>query len=113
MSQTFYDVIVELGPNTALSVNLYSKILVWTEDYEKEWYFLYDQIPKEAQYFWANRFGVKSGKLFKYERYKNGWLLMEKAKALTRESMKRITCGPAFKGVPPILKPPNYVKWIH
>ena len=111
MKQTFYDVITELGPNTALSVNLYCKMLVWSVDFEKQWFFLYDEIPKDAHYFWANRFG-KKGKLFRYERVGANWILAETGKPLSREAISRIKCGPAFKEVPPVLNPPAYVSWI-
>ena len=113
MNERFYDIVIKLKQSTAQYINLYSKILVWTEDYEKEWFFLYDEIPEEAKYFWANRFGIKTGKLFRYEKTKDGWTLLETGKPLSREAISRIKCGPAFKEVPSVLEPKEYVKWIH
>ena len=55
-----------------------------------------------AKYFWANRFGTY---VYIFERMRDGeWKLVDKGKALTREGMKRITIGPAFKEVPPVLE---------
>ena len=110
MKQTFLDIVKELGPNIALSELVYRFVFVWTEDYECERYLIEDQIPKEAQYFWVNKFKGKKtkGNLYKFERSKTGWMLAEKSPALTYESFKRIRRGPAFKEVPPVLQ-----SWEH
>ena len=111
MNKIFYEVIKDYSKNVAYAESLYSKVLVWSEDYEKEFFFLYDEIPKGAKYFWAFRFG-KYGKLFKFELIKNKWKVVEKASALSPEAIQRIRRGPAFQGVPPVLHPEDYVSWF-
>ena len=111
MNKTFYDVIKKYSKNLAFAETTESKVLVWSVDFEKEWFGLYDKIPQGANYFWVNRTG-KYGKLFKFELIKNKWKVVEKAPQLTYESIKRISCGPAFQGVPPVLHPEDYVSWF-
>ena len=111
MSKTFHEAILSYSRKVGLAESLNSLVLVWSEDYEKEWFWIYEDIPQGARYFWANRTG-KYGKLFKFELIKGKWKVVEKSKALTHEGIKRISRGPAFKGVPPVLNPPDYTKWI-
>ena len=111
MSKTFYDEIKAYSKNVALAESLYSKVLVWSEDFEKEWFCIYDEIPPGAKYFWVNRFG-KYGKLFRFELIGNKWKVVEKSEALTLKGIKRISRGPAFKEVPPVLHPEDYVSWF-
>ena len=105
MKETFSSVLRELLPITALTESLYSFVFAWSEDYECQRYIIYSEIPQEAKYFWANRFGKY---LYKFERTKDGWKLVEKSSALTFEGLKRIRRGPAFKEVPPVLE-----SWEH
>ena len=110
MSKTFLEVVKSYSKNLALAETTDSKVLVWSEDYEKEWFWIYNEIPEGARYFWINRIG-KYGNLFKFQLIKGKWKVVEKGKPLTFEAIKRISCGPAFEGVPPVLNPPDYVRW--
>ena len=111
MNLTFHEAILNYSRKVGLAESLNSIVLVWSEDYEKEWFWIYEDIPQGAKYFWANRIG-KYGKLFKFEKIKGKWKVVEKGKPLTHKSMERINCGPAFQGVPSVLNPPDYTKWI-
>ena len=55
--KTFLDVIRKYNKSLSYKENLFSKVLVWSADYEKCWYLIYDEVPDAAAYFWANRFG--------------------------------------------------------
>ena len=101
LKKTFLNVIYDYNKKLGSSVNLHSKVLVWSEDYEKSWYLIYDYIPEAAQYFWVNRFGTY---LYKFERIRDHWKVVEKGKSLTNKDLKRITIGPAFTEVPPVLE---------
>ena len=99
--ETFLDIIKDYNEKLSWSGQLASKVLVWSEDYEKSWYLIYDEVPDAAKYFWANRFGTY---VYVFERMRDGqWKVVEKGKALTYEGMARITVGPAFKEVPRVL----------
>ena len=105
--QTFLDVIRKYNKSLSYKENLFSKVLVWSADYEKCWYLIHDEVPDAAAYFWANRFGTY---LYKFERFGKKWKMVEKGKFLTIEDISRITNGPAFKEVPPVFdyhKAPN------
>ena len=111
MNKTFYDIIKKYSKNVAMAESLHSKVLAWSVDFEKEFFYLHDIIPRGAKYFWVFRFG-KYGKLFKFELIENKWKVVEKAPALTHEAIQRIRRGPAFKEVPPVLHPEDYVSWF-
>ena len=109
MEQIFFDVIKDQLPRRAYSVNLFSKVFAWSEDYECEPYFVYDTIPKAAVYFWVNVFEQKC---YKFEKIKGAWKLVEEGPPLTIEGLKRIRRGPAFKGVPPVLDNSLVLDWF-
>ena len=111
MNKTFYEVILKYSRKVALAESLNAIVLAWSEDYEKEWFWIHNEIPQGARYFWANRTG-KYGKLFKFELIGKKWKVVEKASALSPEAIQRIRRGPAFQGVPPVLHPPHYVSWF-
>ena len=100
MEQIFFEVIKDQLPRRSYEIGLFSKVFVWSADYECEPYFIYDTIPEPAAYFWANVFEKK---LYKFEKVKGEWKLVEEGSPLTPEGLKRIRRGPAFKGVPPVL----------
>ena len=110
MNQTFLDVISNYNRKLGLSVNLFTKVLAWTEDYESAWYFIYDEIPKEVDCFWANRFGTY---LYKFQNmHHSGWKMIEKGPSLTSEALRRIKIGPAFDHIEPILSTAKVLSWI-
>ena len=111
MNKTFLEVIENYSKNLGFAETTDSIVLVWSVDFEKEWFWIYNEIPEGAKYFWVNRTG-KYGKLFKFELIGKKWKVVEKSKALTFEGIKRISRGPAFKEVPPVLNPPHYVQWF-
>ena len=108
-SQTFLDVIKDHNKKLALSEKICTKVLVWTEDYEKAFFCIYDNIPNEADYFWLNRLGTY---LYKFERSSTKWEMIEKSDSIEHLTWKKIPTGPAFDHVQPILKPHEYVSWF-
>ena len=107
--KTFREVIIAHNKKLGYSESLYSKILVWSEDYEKAWYFLHDEIPPAAKYFWANRWGTY---LSKFEKVKGKWKRVERCEALDLKGIKRIKTGPAFPEVPSVLEEHEVMSWF-
>ena len=109
MEQIFFEVIKDQLPRRAYEVNLFSKVFVWSEDYECQPYFIYGTIPEPAVYFWANVFGKKC---YKFEKIKGAWKLVEDGPPIAFENLHRIPLGPAFKGVPPVLECSVAIDWF-
>ena len=109
MNLTFLNVVHDYNKKLSYSVNLFSLTLVWTEDYEKAWYLIYDEIPEAVNYFWVNRFGTY---LYKFERKGKEWEMVEKGEALTKEGLKRIRTGKAFDHHPQLLEEHEIISWI-
>ena len=107
--QIFLDIIKDYNKKLSFSEMLSSKVLVWTEDYEREWYLIYSEIPDAAKWFWVNRFRTYC---YKFERNKGKWEMVEKGKAMTEEEQKQIRTGPAFDHAPILLDPPKVASWF-
>ena len=107
--QTFLDVISDYNKKLGHSINLFSKVLVWTVDYEKGFYLIYDEIPEAANWFWVNRFGTY---LYKFEKEGKEWKVVEKASSLNEKGLRRIRTGPSFDRAPILLNPPKVASWF-
>ena len=106
---TFLDAIKNHNKKLGYSESLYSKVLVWSEDYESAWYLIHDQIPEGAKYFWANRWETY---LSKFEKCKGKWKRVERCEALTLKEIKRIKTGPAFDHVPRVFEEHEVISWF-